>query len=74
MLELRKIGNDAREACEVIGSRGAVLIDQRARFRQSPPQVDLGLVGRAFVHEIERKAERQHRQQSAGEKDAIGQR
>ena len=58
-LQLRQIGDDARQPREVVDPGRAVLIDQRAGFHQPAPQIRLRLRRRALVDEIKRKAERQ---------------
>ena len=73
-LQLRKIGDQTREAREGVGQAGAVLVDQDSRLVQAPAQLRLRLTRRTRVHVIEGKAERQRRQQRARDKDPVRER
>ncbi len=73
-LQLRQVGDEARQAREGFRHADAVLVHQDARLDQAAAQLRLRLVHRAGVHEIERKAEREHRQQGAGNENPVRQR
>ena len=74
-LQLRRaVGDEPRQPRERVGQPHAVLIDEDPRLVQPAPELRLRLARRARVDEIEREAERQHRQQGAGEEDPIRER
>jgi hypothetical protein len=74
-LQLRRtIGNEPREPCKGVGQRHAVLIDENPRLVQPALEFRLRFSRRTRVDNIEREAEREHRQQRASEEDPIRER
>ena len=73
-LELRQIGDQPRRAGDVVELRDALFFDERGRLGKVALQLRFGLAGHAAADEIHRGANREHRQQRAGQEDAIGDR
>jgi hypothetical protein len=63
-----------RERGERLREDGAPLIHERPGLREIAPQLGLDLPGDLGVHECEGKAERDRRQQRAGQEDPVRQR
>lgn len=73
-LQLGQVCHDPRHPRERVGDRGTLLVDERGGFGQAAPQIRLRLRRRPLVDEENREAEREHRQQGAGQENAVGER
>ena len=70
-LELRKVGDESCEQQEVVRQRAAMLFDEGSRLVQPPLELRFGLPSDAGTHQVHGKADRQDREQRAGQEDAI---